>query len=62
MPNARQPLLGVDLQQLRRKESTSTTTTTTTRARLDVLVGDLLDFEGDPDALGVGAEGAAVED
>lgn len=30
--------------------------------RLDVLVGDLLDFEGDPDALRVGTEGVAVED
>jgi hypothetical protein len=67
MPNAGQPLLGIDLQQLRRKRRTSTTTSTststsiTTTVRLDILIGDLLDFEGDPDALGVGAEGAAVE-
>jgi hypothetical protein len=61
MPNAGQPLLGIDLQQLRRKRRTSTTTSITTTVRLDILIGDLLDFEGDPDALGVGAEGAAVE-
>ncbi len=48
MLDPRKPLLGIELQDLRRhRESTLS---------LDILVWDILDFEGDPNPLGEGAE------